>query len=274
MSWIGRVVGSIGGYLLGGPTGAVTGYSLGKGVDASLDQSATNAQNLASTREQMAFQERMSSTAYQRGVEDMKKAGLNPMLAYQQGGASTPGGSSVKLESPEAVGASSAQAAASTLVSGTQAAQQAAQAEMLQAQAAKIRSETLEQKLHSARLVEEIDAIRSGRRLKDSQNETEKMRPDLVGQQTELARRQAGIAQIEETLRGDTFSADVARRKTESKLVGLQVPQAEAEAAFWANLGQVNPYLALVLQTLRGANSAKALIEDLPRGYRGLKVTK
>lgn len=39
------------------------------------------------------------------------------------------------------------------------------------------------------------------------------MRPDLVGQQTELARRQAGIAQIEETLRGDTFSADVARRK-------------------------------------------------------------
>jgi len=52
----------------------------------------------AQANRQMEFQEDMSNTSYQRGMEDMRKAGLNPILAAKVGGASTPSGAAAPVE--------------------------------------------------------------------------------------------------------------------------------------------------------------------------------
>ena len=77
MAWIGPAIGA--------------GASLVGNMMSQSGQQATNAMSMQEMLQQEQWQTSMSNTAMQRRVADLKAAGLNPVLAVGEGGASTPG---------------------------------------------------------------------------------------------------------------------------------------------------------------------------------------
>ena len=66
----------------------------------------TNAASAQAANAQIEFQREMSNTAFQRQVEDLKAAGINPMMATHLGGSSTPQGAMPMFLNPGAAAAS------------------------------------------------------------------------------------------------------------------------------------------------------------------------
>lgn len=70
------------------------------GVLPAIGSVVSSAMNLFGANSNRQWQEYMSSTAHQREVEDLKKAGLNPILSAYGKGASTPPGGYATVENP------------------------------------------------------------------------------------------------------------------------------------------------------------------------------
>lgn len=202
------------------------------GHSARSAQRRANQMNIQLQKDQQTWEERMSNTAWQRGTTDMLAAGINPMLAYSQGGASTPNVSAATVSPEDGLARSISSAGAKAMQAITMQ-QQLANIDLTQATAQKTRAEAQTAAATSARAVEtvhyqvekakkEIENLIANYQLTDAQRkQVQDMLPELIANALSTRRLQDSQA----------YSAQQTGRLAE-----LQQPQAEAEAALWQKL--------------------------------------
>ena len=221
-------------YLGGQATNAANAEQAQKQMDFQNQQNRLQEQfQVAQNQKQMDFQERMRATQYQTATADMQAAGLNPMLAYGQGGAGTVGGSTssgatssgaqAQMANALGSGVSTAMQAMTTL---EQVANMRATNEQIHAQTENIDADTKQRNAQTVNLLEELNRIKATTRTSDAQ--TAELNQRIRNMQQELL-----TEQVETKYREGSWEADVARRKSESLAAGMDLSRSRWEEKYY-----------------------------------------
>jgi len=227
------------------PWGEIASVGGGLLADA-ISQHSANQANIKLQKREHAFQERMSNTAYQRATQDMLAAGINPMLAVSQGGASTPSTSAATVR-PVLSGATQA---ALSLVGMAQ------QNKLLKAQTSKTVAETDLIRGTTPNKIEE-SIWSADRALVESQNAeitAQKLASEIHNnwtaneiKQLELKRGRLEYEQLEKL---QPLIQEYQQLKNTAEKLGMN--EREAMSKWFGEIGEWEPGIKLILAILAG----------------------